>query len=251
MTHKRGRRRGGRWLLLAAVAVSSAVILLIITTPPATPPERTVILLDTLPNIQGQEDFPTRCRAILEPAGYKVEVYTGAEVTVERVKALGKSPLIILRAHSSVFDEGVWFYTGEPYSNREHVLEQLTNELHIGRTSATANLTFAVGSAYIRNNLDGRLGGALVVLMGCDGLRRDDLAKAFTDSGAAAYVSWDGPVTVEQTDDATLELLRSLVAKASLETALQAARRVVVATGFNSTMVSYPPSVAGIALNPG
>jgi len=251
MTHKRGRRRSGRWLLLALLAASSTVMLLVITTPATSPSDRTVIILDTLPNTPNQEDFPTQCRTILEPAGYKVEVYTGAEVTVERVKALGKSPLIILRAHSSVFDEGVWFYTGEPYSNREHVLEQLTNELHIGRTSATANLTFAVGSTYIRNNLDGRLGGALVVLMGCDGLRRDDLAKAFTDSGAAAYVSWDGPVTVEQTDVVTLELLRSLVAKASLEAALQAAGRVVVASGFNSTMAFYPPSVAGVALNPG
>ncbi|MCX6650006.1 MAG: hypothetical protein NTV61_11595 [Candidatus Bathyarchaeota archaeon] len=250
MMRKGGRRRGGRGLLLAAVAIASAVILLVITTPAASPPRRTVIILDTLPNT-AQEDFPTRCRAILEPAGYEVEAYTGAEVTVERIKTLGNSPLIILRAHSSVFDEGVWFYTGEPYSNTEHVLEQLANELHIGRTSPTANLTFAVGSTYISKNLGGKLEGALVVLMGCDGIRRSDLARAFTDSGATAYVSWDGPVTIEQTDEATLELLRSLAEDGvPLKTSIEDAMRVSAQAGFNSTLALYPADAAGFTLHP-
>ena len=39
-----------------------------------------------------------------------------------------------------------------------------------------------------------------------------DLAKAFLDVGAA-YVSWDGPVSLEHTDEATLAMLRGLVAK--------------------------------------
>jgi hypothetical protein len=134
MTNKRQRRPGERGLIIAALAIASAVILLVVTMPSTPLHTRAVIILDTLPNT-GPEAFSTRCRATLEPAGYTVETYPGTGVTVERIKNLKDYPLVVLRMHSSVFDDGVWFYTGEPYSNTEHVLEQLTNELHIGRPS--------------------------------------------------------------------------------------------------------------------
>lgn len=47
--------------------------------------------------------------------------------------------------------------------------------------------------------------------MGCDGMRSHDLAKAFLDAGASAYVSWDGPVSLEHTDEATLAMLKGLL----------------------------------------
>jgi len=236
---KKGRRSNSRWPFIGVAVGVLAIILLVLTTPANPSSDKSVIIFDTLPNAVGEASFTARCRGILEPAGYKVEAYTGQEVTVERVKTLGGSPIIILRVHSSVFDDGVWFYTGEPYSNTEHVLEQLTNEIHIGRTSPAGNLTFAVGSAFIRNNLKARLNNTLVVLMGCDGLRRSDLAQAFTYSGASAYVSWSGPVTVAQTDEATLEMIRSLVED---HTTLDEALRIAMNenAGFNSTLTSYP-----------
>jgi len=222
----------------------------VVTTPSTPPPTRAVIILDTLPNT-GPETFTTRCRTIFEPAGYTVETYTGTEVTVERIKSLKDYPLVVLRMHSSVFDDGVWFYTGEPYSNTKHVLEQLTNELHIGRTSPTAEPTFAIGSAYIRKNLEDDLDGAIVVLMGCDGLRRDDLARSFTASGASVFVSWDGPVTIEQTDDATIELLRSLVNDgAYLGASIYAAMKVETRAAFNSTLAYYPKGASSFYFHP-
>jgi len=228
-----------RWPLLAVATGVLTIAILILITPPQTPAGRSVIILDTLPKTPGEEGFVERCRAILEPAGYTVEAYVGEEATVERVSSLGDSPLVILRVHSSVFDDGVWFYTGEPYSNTEHILEQLANELHIGRTSPTANLTFAVGSTFIRNNLKGKLDGSLVILMGCDGLRRSDLAEVFAEAGASAYVSWSGPVTVAQTDEATLEVIRRLVEdRSSLDMAVRGA--MAGSVGFNSTLMYYP-----------
>ncbi len=250
MAHKRRRRPSGRGLILGTLAIASAVILLVVTAPSTPPYTRAVIILDTLPNT-GPETFATRCRAILEPAGYTVETYTGTEVTVERIKNLKDYPIVVLRMHSSVFNDGVWFYTGEPYSNTEHVLEQLTNELHIGRTSPTSEPTFAIGSTYIRKNLEDDLDGAIIMLMGCDGLRRNDLARSFTDSGASVFVSWDGPVTIEQTDDATIELLRCLVEDgASLEVSIDAAMHVEARVAFNSTLAYYPTGVGGFSLRP-
>lgn len=70
---------------------------------------------------------------------------------------------------------------------------------------------FGVMPAFIEQELDGQFKPATtVVLMGCDGLRSDALAKAFTARGAQAFVSWDRPVTVTRTDNATERLLSYL-----------------------------------------
>ena len=70
--------------------------------------------------------------------------------TVESIRNPRPVALIIYRVHSSVFNEGVWFFTGEPYSNSAYVLEQLANEVHIGRTSREVIYTFAGGARFVQ-----------------------------------------------------------------------------------------------------
>jgi hypothetical protein len=70
---------------------------------------------------------------------------------------------------------------------------------------------FGVMPAFIEQNLDGQFKpSTTVVLMGCDGLRSDVLARAFTRRGVASFVSWDRPVTVTRTDGATQRLMHYL-----------------------------------------
>ncbi len=51
----------------------------------------------------------------------------------------------------------------------------------------------------------------LVIMMGCDGLRSETLARAFTDRGARAFVSWSEPISAPHTDRATRRLLERLL----------------------------------------
>jgi hypothetical protein len=69
------------------------------------------------------------------------------------------------------------------------------------------------------------LEGALVVLMDCDGLASPELAEAFLDVDAAAYVSWDGPVSLAHTDRAILALLEGLTGGLTLEESVERALR--------------------------
>ncbi len=245
---RRRSPRTGQLLTVLATTCAVAVLLVLYWPTPATKP--TAVILDPISTSLGDKNFTKRCTALLEAAGYTVEAYEGGEVTVERVKSIRGCYLLVLRVHSSVFDEGVWFFTGEPYSSTEHVPEQLSNDLHIGRTSLMENLTFAVGASFITRNLRDRLPGALVVLMGCDGLRRANLAEAFTEAGAAAYVSWDGPITIEQTDEATLGLLNSLVTeRLTLRESVDSAP-LGSEGGFNTTLTIYPADGGGFRLPP-
>jgi hypothetical protein len=72
---------------------------------------------------------------------------------------------------------------------------------------------FGLRPGYVRERFEGRFkDGAIVVLMGCDGLRSPALAEAFVDRGVSTFVSWDEPVLATHTDEATLDLLTRLLA---------------------------------------
>jgi hypothetical protein len=74
---------------------------------------------------------------------------------------------------------------------------------------------FAVGPRFVESHLGGVSSG-LVVLMGCDGLKDDGLAKAFHDAGADAVVGWDGAVSLSCSDEAVIALIREMLTGGSL-----------------------------------
>jgi hypothetical protein len=171
-----------------------------------------VAILDPLTS-EG-EGFTSRGVELFESAGYDVDVYRGEEVSVGKIKKMsGGYRIVVLRVHSSIYHGRVWFFTGERYSQDRHVLEQLLDEVHPAMPALGSDYLFAVGAEFVLHILDDRFDEALIVVMGCDGLSSYDLAKAFVEVGAAAYVSWDGPVSLEHTDEATLVMLRGLVAE--------------------------------------
>jgi hypothetical protein len=169
-----------------------------------------VAILDPLTS-EG-EGFTSRGVELFESAGYDVDIFRGEEVSVARIKKMSESyKIVVLRVHSSIYRGRVWFFTGERYSQDRHVLEQLLDEVHPAMPALGSEYLFAVGAEFVLHFLDDRFDGALIVVMGCDGLSSYDLAKAFMEAGAAAYVSWDGPVSLEHTDEATLVMLKGLV----------------------------------------
>jgi hypothetical protein len=188
--------------------------------------------------------------SLLEGRGYKVDSFKGEEVTVEWLRKMGSYRVVVLRVHSTCNDGMVWFFTGERYSPDKYVLEQLADEVHKAKPSLEAEYVFAVGSDFVRHFMD-RFSGALVVLMGCDGLTGTDLAEAFMEEGASAYVSWDGPVSLKHTDEAFLCLLEAMtVQRLTLGEAVGYTNDLVGADpDYNSTIAFYPAASAGIKIS--
>jgi hypothetical protein len=189
--------------------------------------------------------------SLLEGRGYKVDSFKGEEVTVEWLRKMGSYRVVVLRVHSTCNDGMVWFFTGERYSLDKYVLEQLADEVHKAKPSLEAEYVFAVGSDFVRHFMNDRFSGALVVLMGCDGLTGTDLAEAFMEEGASAYVSWDGPVSLKHTDEAFLCLLEAMtVQRLTLGEAMGYTNDLVGADpDYNSTIAFYPAASAGIKIS--
>ncbi len=247
-------------LALAGVAAAAGVIAWSSSGGGKPGPPRAAIV-DQLAMTDPNPDFVAAATRELQNAGYVVEYYKSELVTVDFYRNLpGRNyQFILLRSHASEsvgkidpatgkftgeFTDSSGLFTSEVYSRTRHVDDQRANLLMVDSyiDRPIKDHFFGVTPAFISSAMRGDLHGATIVLMGCSGLKTDDLAKAFVARGAKDFVSWDGSVTAQHTDAAGEALLRNLFS-AQLDLR-QAVARTMEQTGadpaFGSKLAVYP-----------
>jgi hypothetical protein len=205
-------------------------------------------IVDQLRTLWPNPAFVEECNAILESAGYDVDYYAGEDVTVEVYRKLPSHSykLILLRVHSAYVPEylSLAMFTSEPYSKQRYVYEQLRNRVASGyiqpnRTEAPRHLV--VTDKFVRFSMEGTFDDAVVVMMGCTGIKKCG-ATAFIEKGATAYIGWDGPVSARHTDQATIQFLRHFVAQG--QTVARAVAQTMEDVGhepqYKSTLLFWP-----------
>ena len=198
----------------------------------------TAAIIDQASLTQPNPALAESATAILERAGYSVDYYPGEQVTVDFYRDLPTLgyDLLIVRTHSGLYLDGIrtdeaFLFTSEPYSQTEHLDDQRARRLikasyyteglsvdldppdpPAGRISSwDVPYFFGIPVEFIRSSMRGSFDHATVILMGCNGLTTNALAKAFVDRGASDVMSWDGLVSARHTDAATEELLTLLL----------------------------------------
>ena len=177
-------------------------------------------IVDHLSDSQGNQTFVDRSTALLEGAGFAVDYYDSGSVTVDLYRNLPTHcySLILLRVHSASFnpDEPVFdLFTSESYSRSKYVSEQLSDQLRRCAFDTTDNPYvegvspeyFGVTHKFVRLSMRGMFHDTVVLMMGCDGMRYEEMAEAFVEKGARVYIGWDRLVSGSHTDKATVDLL--------------------------------------------
>jgi hypothetical protein len=182
------------------------------------------IIVDQLNLTQPDPDFVSQARATLAQAGYAVDYVSGDTVTVDFYRTLPSRvyDLVLLRAHAGITTEVdaktgqktseqyVSLFTNEAYDTTKYSSDQM-NRLGRGTYTDGGDPLFAIGPKFVTESMTGNFNHAIVVAMGCDGLRSDTTAQAFLDKGASAFVSWTKPVSGAHTDEATAKFLQHLL----------------------------------------
>lgn len=212
---------------VGAIVTLAAVIGVLIISPPGQALRGSIwsdstlraAIVDQLSLTVPNPNFVASATAELERAGYTVDYYPGSWVTVDFYRDLPTRDynLIVMRVHAGLVTEDgrptddVSLFTGEEYSDAKYVEEQGTGL--IGRSVYTEDAAplFGIGPDFINYGMQGKFDDTLIVMMGCDGLRSQKLAKAFLDRGAESFVSWSQTVSAEHTDASTLRLLENLL----------------------------------------
>jgi len=86
----------------------------------------------------------------------------------------------------------------------------------------------------------------VIIMMGCAGIYIHDLADAFIDRGASAYLAWDASVLLDYVDRATLHLVDQLCTeRATLREAVDSTMRVIGPDQRYDAELHYYPSGTG------
>lgn len=163
------------------------------------------------------EGFVDEITDTLESYGFSVDLYQGNEVTVDLYRKLPNYgyKLVIFRAHSGLITtEGEVMkssiFTSEPYSQTKYVKEQLNDELLRAHVDEGYPFYFAIDSKFITNKMKGRFDNTVIIIAACSCLYLEDLAQAFINKGASAYLAWDATVDLDYVDEATISLIKNL-----------------------------------------
>jgi hypothetical protein len=228
----------------------------------ATPPQAAIV--DQL-NFTGQSDptFVNACETILNEGGLTWTYYKGEDVTVNFYRNLPScaTSLIILRVHSAIMKtpEGIvsllGLFTSELYSPpaaqkySEDVTDGRLVEAFFNETQLKEGISyFGIVPSFIEKSMNGEFKNTTIIMMGCEGLGYinttgarvpyTDMAEAFINKGAKVYIGWDGTVSVNYTDQATLDLLQSLILKK--QKINEAVEEVNADPSYKSVLKFYP-----------
>jgi len=169
-------------------------------------------LIDALYSNYPNEEFTKSLNKTLQDSGFKVDIYQGAQVTVDFLKNLKSGyKLVILRMHSALSTNNeLYFFTAEPYSVGKYTQEQYFQLVKEAYAREDSPPVFAVNWGFIKSCMTEKFNGTLVIAMGCEGACDPYAIKEILDQGATGYVSWTGPVSLFHSDKTTLFLVRTL-----------------------------------------
>jgi len=220
---------------------------------PANPKDTRAAIVDQLYTSYPNEDFTTEVTKELEGYGFEVDLYQGNNVTVDFYRNLPSKGyrLIVLRSHSGAVRAssqyvgsiiGTYLFTNEPYSTIKYPKEQWNNELARARVTESSPDLFAIGAKFISNSMEGNFNNTVIIIDGCSCLYNDDLAQAFAQKGASAYLAWDATVDLDYVDRATACVVKQLCKKdATVSKAVMNTMAVVGADLKYGAVLRYYP----------
>ena len=210
--------------LLAAALLATIAILTWVLLGREHAESKTAAIVDQLSLSTPNREFVAEAARLLEEAGYHVDYFPGEEVTVDFYRNLPTLhyDLIVFRVHVGLtrrvdsatgkvtWPEYVSIFTGEPFTTRFKYPRQGVGE---GVPYGGGPPMYAITLGFVEHIMKGRFDDTLIVMMGCDGLRTEQTARAFLSKGARAYVAWSDAVSASHTDYATGRLLDRLLAQ--------------------------------------
>lgn len=174
------------------------------------------VLIDSLSLTDPDPQFVQNVTHALSAAGYSLDYYGPSQVTVNlfRNLALQNYRLIMIRSHTATYQgvpTSLSIVTSEPYSKSKYVYEQLVGQV-APATVRPGYTFFSITPAFVESAITGGFQDAIVIQMGCSALLGNhDIATAFIDKGASAFIGWDNLVSSWYTDLSTQNVVTSIL----------------------------------------
>jgi hypothetical protein len=246
-------------MICAVLAVVTIIGLLYLSFPRTeySPARGGVAIVDSF--YSSTPNFTDEAVMFLSSKGVRVDVYRDENVTVELYRELptyGYS-LIILRVHAGLGEDSAsptFLFTNEPYVNDKYPVERASKQILQGVIDLNnpVNPVFSVGPLFVDRSMKGNFDNSTIILSSCYGLYNDWLADTFIERGAKAFIGWDGEVTLEHTDAASLALLKAFINQNLTvnDAVTKVMKEVGPDTACGSKLEYYPNEAGHATVNP-
>ncbi len=191
---------------------------------------RKAVIIDQLYKDIPNRSYHEKVTEFLTQAGYEVDLFTTADITVDFYKELPSMDyeFIVLRTHSlAIYGEkpSSWLFTGEMYSDKKHTFDTMSGLLSPGipflitddieqrmtYSEAAKKRHFMIGSKFIDESMEGTFPGSVIVMAGCETLVHSDLADSFIARGSSSVIGWNDLVESKKNDQVILSVLEEIL----------------------------------------
>ncbi len=180
-------------------------------------------LVDPLALMYPNGGFVRNIESASKLAGYSFDYFSPGTLSLDTFANLptGGYSILLLRTHggASIDSPQVAMTTSEPYSSYVHVADQMNDRL--AEVEVDGSFYFGLTHQFISQRMCGRFPNTVVLAMGCHTMDNDELAKAFVQRGAIAFVGWKGVVDAGLTDTVFSKLVSLLLTNHSIGEAVQ------------------------------
>ena len=244
------------WLFIA-LAIAGVIVAIriypVVQPPPDSPGKPRAAIVDQLYNLRENRAFVANVTGELENLGFEVDLYQG-DITVDFYRGLPAHgyKLIIMRAHSGLMIQNgevlptTLLFTNEEYDRRWYPLEQLDDRLAMGTAGPDHPVLFGITPKFVTESMKSEFNDTVIILMGCGGIYLTDLAEAFVEKGASAYLAWHSAVNLRYVDEATPYLMGQLCSeKATIKEAVDSTMNVIGPDPEYGAELRYYPAESG------
>jgi hypothetical protein len=208
------------------------------------------VIIDQLYNDVPSKYFHEKASSQLKKLGYKVDIYTTENATVDLFRNLPDMnyDFIVFRGHALHFEEendDVMFFTGEKYSEEKYIQEQLFGQIkkgtplleqtfsideknntgwvyvngsknikmissHVIVSNQTRDEYFLFNPKSVTDLMKGKFNDSTILLGGCSTLKNDSMAQALIGRGASKVIGWTDLVSSSDNDKALLQILEKM-----------------------------------------
>jgi hypothetical protein len=246
--------------ITAAIMVVLGTALIFLLSPPQ-PSQPKAALIDQLGSSKlstfsrhQNQTFVATAEELLYARFSAVDYYSD-NASVDNYKSLSSQgyKLIIWRVHSALDlnSKYIAISTSERYGSKSYD-QYSSDQLTLCNITGDPRLYFAITPKFIEECMNGRFEDTVIVLMSCNGLKKEyeKTAEAFIQKGAKAFISWDGWIESRDNDQAITLLLQYLIIQNS--TVGEAVSRIpsFVSLAYESSKLDYYPhtDVAGYTI---
>jgi len=219
LPQKAGKLGRKRWIILSTILGLIIVLGLVFSNPMLQPQAKiplTALIVDQLAADFPDPSFVSSVTSTLESHGFNV-TYCNGTLDVNFFESLATSDygLIILREHSALRNDSstVDLFTSEPYAPGVYDQDLENGLLALGEYYSKPDEQYFVLSSLFIEDLPGRFPNSIVIAMGCQSLKPgcEQMAQAFLDKGAKAYIGWSDVIFPQDTDTETERLVQMLL----------------------------------------